>query len=363
MSLGTDSEYSEKLLIERIAELLGFAWLADRLAWNVYPPYLLVAVTLVLEYGVIDGYNFFVAGKVSVVSDPISIVTAFGLILAIVGIRWMRDTYAEAMSHLRVSQHKSTANAEHPITFEYIIPFRVKIAAYGVGLLLLFGNHVILLGIPTLLEIQGVVSTILYNFTLQPLVYVPLIVEFGLLYVGIHFFLPRRMIKADLDLFFYDPRNMGGFAKVGELLKRSYYLYTAGLMLYFTLIYGVIFLNEYITSPYPEPSNALAVMFTALWLVGLVSIGYSMYRVHTLMSDKKGREIDKIEDQIRGRLDDPYDIHNSNLASDENLEEIQHRLEQVRTTREYPSTFTMWTQIGISVLLPQALQFVVQFGS
>jgi uncharacterized membrane protein YciS (DUF1049 family) len=363
MSLGTDSDYSEKLLIERIAEILGFAWLADRLPWNVYPPYLLVAVTLIIEYGVIDGYNFFVAGKVSVVSDPISIVTALGLILAVVGIRWMRDTYAEAMTQLHVSQHKSTGSAGHPITFEYIIAFRLKIAAYGVGLLLLFGNHFLLLGIPTLLEIQGVVSTILYNFTLQPLVYVPLIVEFGLLYVGIHFFLPRRMLKADLDLFFYDPRNMGGFAKVGELLKRSYYLYTAGLVLYVVLIYGVIFLNEYITSPYPEPSTALAVMFTALWLVGIVSIGYSMYRVHTLMSDKKAREIDKIENQIRGMLDDPYDIHNSNLAGDENLKEIQHRLEQVRATREYPSTFTMWTQIGISVLLPQALQLVVQFGS
>ncbi|SDJ33547.1 hypothetical protein SAMN05216226_102180 [Halovenus aranensis] len=104
-------------------------------------------------------------------------------------------------------------------------------------------------------------------------------------------------------------------------------------------------------------------MFTALWLVGIVSIGYSMYRVHTIMSDKKERETDKTGKQIRGMLDYPYDIHNSNLAGDEGLEEIQHRLEQVRTTREYPSTVTMWTQIGISVPLPQALQLVFQFGS
>lgn len=104
-------------------------------------------------------------------------------------------------------------------------------------------------------------------------------------------------------------------------------------------------------------------MFTVLWLVGIISIGYSMYRVHTLMSEKKAREINKIEAQIRSMLDDPYDIRNSNLAGNEELEEIQHRLEQVRSTREYPSTFTMWTQIGISVLLPQALQLVVQLGS
>lgn len=363
MSRDDRSTYTEKLLIERIAEILGFARLADRLPWNVYPPYLLVAVALIFEYGVIDGYNFFIAGKASVVSDPISIVSAFGLILAVVGIRWMRDTYAEAMTSLRVSQHKSAGDDGRSISFEYIVPFRLKIAAYVIGLVLLFANHFFLLGIPTLLNIQGVVSTVLYNFTLQPLVYVPLIIEFGLLYVGIHVFLPRRIVKADLDLFFYDPRNMGGFAKVGELLKRSYYLYTCGLVLYFVLIYGVIFLNEYLSSPYPEPTNALAVMFTVLWLVGIVSIGYSMYRIHTQMSAKKAQEIDKIEDQIRRKLSDPYDIHSSNLANDEELGEIQHRLEQVRATREYPSTFTMWTQIGISVLLPQALQVIVQFGS
>jgi uncharacterized membrane protein YciS (DUF1049 family) len=363
MRLDDESTYAETLLIERIAEIFGFARLAERLPWNVYPPYLLVAVALVLKYGVIDGYNFVIAGKASVVSDPISIVVAFGLILAVVGIRWMRDTYAEAMARLRVSQHTSARDDDRPIGFESIVPLRAKIAAYGVGILLLFGNHFVLLGIPTLLEIQGVVGMIAYNFVLQPLVYVPLIIEFGLLYVGIHFFLPRRLIQADLDLFFYDPRNMGGFATVGQLLKRSYYLYTGGLLLYFALIYGAVLLNDYISSTYPEPTNALAVMFTALWLVGLLSIGYSMYRVHTLMADKKAREIDKIEERIREKLDDPYDIQNSHLAGDDELDEIQHRLEQVRATRAYPSTFTMWTQIGISVLLPQALQLIVQIGS
>jgi len=356
------SNYEEELLIERIADRLGFDRLAERFPGDVYPPYLLVAVALVIEYGVVDGYNYFVAGTASVATDPISIVTAFGLVLAVVGIRWMRDSYAEAIASLRVSQQKASAGPGSEIAFEYVVPVRLKLAAYAGGVALLLYNHFVLLGIPTLLEIQGPVGTVVYNFTLQPLVYVPLIVEFGLLYVGIHFLLPHRILKADLDLFFYDPRRMGGFAKVGRLLKRSYYLFTAGLVLYFVLIYGVTLLDDLVRSPYPDPTPALAVMFSVLWVLGVGSIAHSMYRIHTLMSAKKEREIERIERQLRDLLDDPYDIQGATIAGHERTEEIQHRLEQVRSTREYPSTFTMWTQVGISVVLPQALQLAVRVG-
>jgi hypothetical protein len=35
---------------------------------------------------------------------------------------------------------------------------------------------------------------------------------------------------------------------------------------------------------------------------------------------------------------------------------------QIRETKRYPSTFTMWSQIAISVLLPQALQVALQIA-
>lgn len=355
------SRYKEELLVETIADALGFDVLSERLPGHVYPPYLLVATTLLIEYVIVDGYNYLVAGKASFVTDPLSLVTAVGLVLAVVGIRWMRDSYAEAIASLRLSEQHTADEYADSLAFTRIVPLRIKRAAYAGGVVLLLYNHFVLLGLPALLEIQGVVSTIVYNFTLQPLVYVPLIVEFGLLYVGIHFTLPRRIIKADIDLFYYDPKNMGGFAAIGQLLKRSYYLFTAGLLLYFVLIYGASLLGTFISTPYPEPTTALAVMFTVLWVVGLVSIGYSMYRIHTHMSAKKAAEITRIEDELRSEiLDEPYDIQQSNIAGHERQEEIQHRIEQVRSTREYPSTFTMWSQIAVSVLLPQLLQLAVR---
>jgi len=41
--------------------------------------------------------------------------------------------------------------------------------------------------------------------------------------------------------------------------------------------------------------------------------------------------------------------------------EITRQLEHVRSMKEYPTTFTMWSQILVSVILPQILNMSVQF--
>jgi len=358
--------YRDRLMIERIASRLGFDWLAARLPGDVYPPYVLVAVALVVQFGVVDGYNFFVTGRSTVLDNPTSVITGLGLILAVAGSRWMRDSYAEAVADLRPSERDGTvgetgdAGKPLPEAFRSIVPVRVTLAFLVIGYLAFFGNAVVLLGIDTLVEIRGVVGTILRDFIVLPAVVVPAMIEFGVLYLGIHVGLPRKIAAADLDLFYYDPRDMGGFAAVGQLLKRSYYLLTVGLLLYFFLVYGPVILSGILPTPFPEPEAPILVMFTVLWFAGVASIAYSMYRIHTVMARKKAATIREIEDEIREILDDPYDINTAHIADHDRREAIEHRLQQVRATKEYPSTFTMWSQILISVLLPQALQLAVQ---
>lgn len=359
MTGGQTVSYENSLLIEWIAERLGFGRLVSILPGELYPPYLLVASGLLLDYVVVDSYNYFISGQSSIVRDPMSIVIAIGIILAVVGIRWMRDAYADAVADLRISERESGNLSIGTDPFTPIIPLRYKLLAYGIGVTLLYGNLFVLLGLSTVIAIEGFVATVLLNLIVIPLVYAPLIVEFALLYAGIHFLLPRRIARANLELFYYDPRNMGGFATVGQLLKRSYYLFTAGLLLYFTLIYAAV-IFPIIPTPYPEPEPIIAVAFSMLWLVGLASIGYSMYRIHMVMKRKKEEKIRELEDEIREMLDDPYDINTSHIADADKREDIQHRIAQIRGTREYPSTFTMWSQIGVSVLLPQALNLAVQ---
>jgi hypothetical protein len=353
------ARYKGPLLIDRIACRLGFDWFARRLPIEVPPAYVFVTTVLGIQIGIIAPFNYFVADKVSIANDPLSILVPIGLTIAVVGIHWMQDSYAEAIVSLRLPDQETDANQRSTL-FEEIIPFRAKLIAWAIGLAIFYLNLFVLLGVSTAIEIEGIVQTLFANAIVVPLVSMPLITEFAMLYVGIHVLMPRRIAKADLDLFFYDPRDMGGFAKIGQLLKRSYYLYTTGLLLYFSLTYGPTIFNDILYTPYPEPTAPVAAIFTLLWFTGVISIAYSMYRVHVVMASKKVQRINEIEQELRDLLDDPYDINSSNLANHSKREEIQHRLEQVRSTREYPSTFTMWTQIAISVILPQALNLAIQ---
>lgn len=221
-----------------------------------------------------------------------------------------------------------------------------------------------MIGFSTVVEVEGIVRALVSNFVAIP-VYVLLIIEFGLLYLSIHLLLPRKIAQADLNMFFYDPQNMGGFGSTGQLLKRSYYIYTAGVLVYFGLVYWPEILGEIVNLErlYPEPTAIVAVFFTILWLIGVCSIGYSMYRMHALMSKKKQEAIKDVEEDIKNKLEDPFDITTEHIEDQKLRAEFEHKLAQIRNTRQYPSTFTMWSQILISVLLPQAMQVTLQIVS
>lgn len=364
MGSSTVDRYSEELLIERIAAVLGFERLSKLLPGEIPASYLLVATSLFLQLGVLDSYNYFVVNKNSIADDPGRVFMAIGMVLAVVGIHWMRDRYARAVSGLEIQQRDNSRAKAVEDSFRSIVSFRTKLAVYLVAVLLYFFNFFVLIGFSTAVGIEGVHRVVVVSLLISPLVQVPLIVEFGLLYLGIHVLLPRRIAKADLDLFFYDPQKMGGFSPVGQLFKRSYYLYTGGLLVYFGMVYWPLILTDFfnIQHEYPTPDVLIAVYFTLLWFVGVLSIAHSMYRTHALMSRKKDQAIAEIEAEIKDILDDPFDINADHIEDPDKREEINHRVAQIRDTKRYPSTFTMWSQILISVLLPQALQVAIQIA-
>lgn len=350
--------YRETLLIEAVADMFRIEQLTGRLGCDVYGPYVLVGVALFAEFVVFDGYNHFIADQLSWVNDPVSVMMVPLIVIAVFGVRYMADEYADAVAELRVDERP---DVDAHTTFEQMFPWRTKLGIYVVGMGLYYVNLFFVVTLAQEFAIEGVVVGVGQEFVLAPLVYVPLMIDFVLVFVAIHVLLPRRIVNTDLSLFFYDPRNMGGLALVGELLKRSYYVYTAGLLTYFVYIYGPTILGALVESPY-EPGGAigLAAFFTAAWLAGFLSIAHSMYRIHRVMSDEKERRIRRLEDRIRKAVDNPYDIENADIVDEETFNDCRERLEYVRNTREYPTTFTMWTQIAVSAVVPQALNIAVQ---
>ena len=351
---GAELQFEEDLLIEKMANLFRFDKLSEKLPGrDIYPPYLFLGFFVFIGNGVVQVYKHFFTEYSHGFGNPAVLIGPVALFVAAIGIRYMSKEYVDAVESLPVDEEGGDTES-----FREMFSIKTKIAMYIIAVLTIYAA-IIRIGVANILESTATVEFVVNFLIIFQIGFVPFIIEFGLIYLSVHFLIPRRIKKADLNLFYYDPRNMGGFAPVGQLLKRSYYLYTVGLLLFFIVVY-VPFLV-----PTMEPAFSLGIIpflfFSGAWLLGVISIGYSMMTMHRIMATKKEKRIQEIEDEIREEIiDNPHDINSSEVTEEEQLKDLNRRLEQVRGTRVYPATFTMWSQIAISVLLPQALQVVVQ---
>jgi hypothetical protein len=342
-----DVEITNENLVEYIAGVFGFDKLSRSLPGkNINPSYLFIGFFSFLDLAILQVYVHFTGGTHIFLRAPNVAIGYVTVILGVFGIKYMSESLDEAISAIRV--HRRIENYESD-EFQWIISWRTKVIVYIIGVIILYAHAIFNVGIPNR------VTAINFLFTWQ-FVLLPIIVEFTITYLSIHIRLPRQIKSTDMNMFFYDPRNMGGFATVGTLLKRSYYLYTVALLMFFVYAYGRVLLS---LGGY-EPGLFDLAFFSIAWFIGLLSIAHSMYTIHQFMSKEKEDRIREIEEELHEALENPYDINNSSVDDHEKFEDAQRRLEQVRSTRVYPATFTMWSQIVISVCLPQLLQLTVQ---
>lgn len=354
-------KYRDTLLIEFIAKKAGFSdlstWLFET---KSYGAYLFVAVGLLVEYGIFDMYNYFITGKSSFITSPNSLAIPAMTILGVFGLQYIHDGYDRAVLGIGVEDTHTNIGPAVRKEFEGLVSFPVRLGAYGLALISYYAFITIILGIPELIEIGGIGLVLWAQLVTFPLIIIPVLTELAISYIAVHFLVPRRIRKADLGLFFYDPRDLGGFEPIGELLKRSYYIYTGILLLWFLQTHLPVLLVGLLDSPYPPPGPIYQIALSAIWVVGVLTIGYSMIRIHRIMSSKKADRVQSLEDELKSVVENPYDATPENIAKPKQYEKIQTNLEQVKLTKTYPTTFAMWSQIFLSVLLPQALNMVVQ---
>lgn len=356
--MSSETTQRDTLLIEWFANQLGFNALAARTSVGESNPAYLYVVTFVLANVVFGAaYDFLQTGTIRYIEQPFIIVLRVGVILGVVGIIIMANDHAKVERRLRRRDQVTDRFTEYRST----VPLRGKLAVYAVIVAAFFAYELFVLGVNTILQTQGPVLGILNNLIILPLCYIPVGVELVLVYTSVHILLPRRLANSDLSLFFIDTRNMGGFQPVGNLLKKSYYIYTGGLVLYLVFFYGPVVIAGGPTGGPVQTGPVIALLFTMLWLLGVVTLSYSMYRTHRIMAAEKAERLDEIEEELNQAISDPHEISQAEITDPDKLESIQFRLEQVRGTSEYPTTFTMWTQIGISVVLPQVLQLSIQY--
>ncbi|WP_302080124.1 hypothetical protein [Salinibaculum rarum] len=317
------------------------------------PSYLYVSVFILLDGVILNTYTHLTGGTHAVVRNPFHIALYLSILLATVGAKYMHDGHVDAMSVLVERGICDTEQAD-----DYALSLRTKLLFYAVGLVGFFSYQVFVIGIDTVLQIQGIAG-VAFTLVVLPGCYLPVAIDFVSEYTTLHILIPRWLRKQDVGLFFFDPQDMGGFQPIGSLLKNSYYFYTGGLLLYLVFYYG-LFITPIEGSVANPPGAAEATMFTVLWLFGLLTISHSMYKIHKIMKSERETQLRTIEHEIHDIIDNPHDISKAEIADQDRLDNLEYRLGQIQATSEYPTTFTMWTQIGISVLLPQILQLSLQ---
>lgn len=195
---------------------------------------------------------------------------------------------------------------------------------------------------------------IVANFVVVPFVYGPIIVQFSVVYLGIEFLAPRRLAKSDVDVDFFDPSGVGGLRPLAELVKRAYYYIVAGLLVYALITYAPFVPGWHI-------SAAAGTIFTATWATSVLTVAFAVFMLHRFMRREKRAELRRLEDERRSYMDNHWDVHDFEVPADEQdrIEDIEQRIDMVSATREYTATFTIWTQLVLSVAIPKTLQVLL----
>ncbi len=183
-----------------------------------------------------------------------------------------------------------------------------------------------------------------------------LAVQFVAVYLAIEFIAPWRLYHSDIGIDFLDPEGLGGLRPIGELVKHAYYYMVAGLVAFALVLYGPI-----VSAASWGPTATTSIVFTVIWLGTVATVAFAVFILHLFMRKEKRLELHRLNEIRREIIDKPWDIkaYNVDEEKQDQLNELQQRIDTVSATQEYPATFSIWSQLLISIVLPKAFQLLL----
>lgn len=331
------------LWLDRFARNLGFGWLAERVPGTPSPSYLYAVVTIVLFTAGTFIYNVINDLPVIYRENPYFILQPLILLGAVYGAQSLQAAYDRVMVKMRVSER-----ADNPESLLKPIPAWLPWALFIIGAGLQLARAT--------LDMAGWgVTDFIANFLIFPFVFVPIVVQFFVVYVSIEFFAPWRLSKSEVGIHFLDPQGVGGLRPLGELVKKAYYYIVAGLVGYALITYAP-FVNSTWTV-----SAAAGTIFTAIWIVTVASVAFAVFTLHRFMHEAKRQEIQRLETELRDHIENPWDVESYEIPEEKKgqVEDLRERINHVSATSEYPATFSIWSQLLLSIALPKAVQLLL----
>lgn len=301
----------------------------------------------------IQAYKYFNGYTVAYINNPATILGDLQILLAAVAVQYLYGRYEKALDQIDFAERTT-----EPQSFTAIIPTQWQIIIYIIAIIYTFITFFLLKGIGTLREIGGF-AEVVFASVVAPIGYATVTAEFVGAYLGIMFLLPRRIKQRDFKLHFLDPEGLGGLRPVGELMKTSYYFIVAGLIIWLFIVYGPFIMGQFLDTQLSRPGFIINSAFTGAWLLSIATMAYGLSQLHWYMKSKKRKELTRLDRQAREHVENPFNLQEYDVTDQEKFDDFRGRMDYVNATKEYPTTFTMWSQILISLILPKAIQIVL----
>jgi hypothetical protein len=340
--------------LDALAGKLGFGTVASELPIDVAPSTLFLATGLFVDTILLESIKQLTGGTATVFENPFWLAIPITLIASFGIHRDLHQRYQDALRKMQISD-RVTDDAR----LQNLVSGKIRWALFILSVGLLVGNLIVSITIPVILANNGVYGLI-GNFVIVPFVYTPVIIDFIATYLGIQVVLPRRLYHSEFELDFLDPERLGGLRPIGELIKHSYYYTVAGILALALFAYGPEIFGQAIYSPV-EPGPLTNGLFTIAWLAGASVMGYGLWVFHRFMRREKAEKLHELNSEYRDVIEQPWDITNRRVPESkrEYIDDLEQRMDYITSTREYPATFAMWTQLLIGIILPKGIQLLL----
>lgn len=348
----TAESNSSRILLNTILYRVGGKKLQNVLPGSPEPITVWAFSFVLFDVVILQTYKEVIGYTATFLVNPTWLLSPTLVVLAALGTSYLYARYDRVLDLIDVERRTS-----NPDQFTRLTPRWLRLSLYSIGLLYALFN-LYNLRITRILETGGI-AELLGVAVVIPIGYVPVFIEFLTLYIGIMVFLPQKIKGSDFVVHFLDPEGLGGLKPVGELIKLTYYLIVVGLITYLIVTYGPFTFGKLIQTPYPKPGIVVNASFTVVWILAVGLLGYALYQIHSFLKREKQEELARLETQIQDVVESPYKASEWEITDDEEFQDIRERMNYVSATREYPTTFAMWSQILIGLIAPKAVQMLM----
>jgi hypothetical protein len=340
---------TQDLWLDRLARRIGFGWVADRFPGQIPPSYLYAIVMILSIEVALQGRSYLVSGTAHILQNPFFILQPIGLLGAVYGSRALLKRYHQVMEEMNISERASS-----PERLIHIVPNWLPWVLF-LGTVSVPYIRMLSLGGPTAVYRDYGLSGFL-GFTVANPIWLSIAAQFFAVYLSIVLLAPWRLSKSGIGIHFLDPEQLGGLRPIGELIKHAYYYMVAGLIIVALVVYEPV-----LSDPTVEVTAATNLFFTLAWVGTIATIAFGVFILHRFMHQEKRRELHRLETVRKRHTNNPWDIATYTVSQDKEdiVKEIQHRMDVVSKTNEYPATFSIWSQLLISIVLPKAVQLFI----